>query len=140
MPFVLLWLLLWAGLCLMLSKPAACLMPRCSKGYLSVAAHCIQAAKFAIHVALGGACLWHPKLVAPALQNSDHVWVDPHILCTPAIADIDSDGVDEMVVAVSYYFDRAYYDSEVSLLPYALPTAPSWATEGFTCVMTLCLW
>eukprot|EP00891_Asterochloris_glomerata_P005963 jgi/Astpho2/5963/e_gw1.00080.8.1_t len=42
----------------------------------------------------------------------DHVWVDPHILCTPAIADMDGDGVEEMVVAVSYYFDRAYYDSE----------------------------
>ena len=56
-----------------------------------------------------------PQL-SPALQSSDYVWVDPHILCTPAIADIDGDGVEEMVVAVSYYFDRAYYDSEVSPL------------------------
>ena len=70
--------------------------------------------------------------VAPALQNSDHVWVDPHILCTPAIADIDGDGVEEMVVAVSYYFDRAYYENEVSLLPRAPRTGPRWATEGFT--------
>ena len=62
--------------------------------------------------------------VAPALQNSDHVWVDPHILCTPAIADIDSDGVEEMVVAVSYYFDRAYYDSEVSPPFEQLPAGP----------------
>ncbi|KAJ3682677.1 hypothetical protein LUZ60_012904 [Juncus effusus] len=40
----------------------------------------------------------------------DFVNVDSHILSTPVIADIDRDGVDEMVVAVSYFFDREYYD------------------------------
>jgi hypothetical protein len=38
------------------------------------------------------------------------VYLDPHILCTPSIADIDGDGRDELVVAVSYFFDREYYD------------------------------
>ncbi|KAK9817910.1 hypothetical protein WJX72_004192 [[Myrmecia] bisecta] len=38
------------------------------------------------------------------------VYLDPHIMCTPAIADIDGDGQDELVVAVSYFFDREYYD------------------------------
>ncbi|KAL5550133.1 hypothetical protein UlMin_000309 [Ulmus minor] len=43
----------------------------------------------------------------------DYVNVDAHLLCTPVIADIDKDGVDEMVIAVSYFFDHEYYaDSE----------------------------
>ncbi|XP_062166288.1 protein DEFECTIVE IN EXINE FORMATION 1 [Alnus glutinosa] len=43
----------------------------------------------------------------------DYVNIDSHILCTPVIADIDNDGVSEMVVAVSYFFDHEYYaDSE----------------------------
>ncbi|EPS71130.1 hypothetical protein M569_03629, partial [Genlisea aurea] len=40
----------------------------------------------------------------------DYVQIDAHILCTPVIADIDNDGISEMVVAVSYFFDREYYD------------------------------
>ncbi|GIL89184.1 hypothetical protein Vretimale_18615 [Volvox reticuliferus] len=39
-----------------------------------------------------------------------YVYVDPHIMTTPAIADIDGDGHDELVVAVSYFYDREYYD------------------------------
>ncbi|KAK7834265.1 protein DEFECTIVE IN EXINE FORMATION 1 [Quercus suber] len=43
----------------------------------------------------------------------DYVHIDSHILCTPVIADIDNDGVSEMIVAVSYFFDQEYYaDSE----------------------------
>ncbi|CAN0879812.1 Protein DEFECTIVE IN EXINE FORMATION 1 [Linum grandiflorum] len=41
----------------------------------------------------------------------DYVNVDAHILSTPVIADIDKDGVSEMVVAVSYFFDHEYYDN-----------------------------
>ncbi|KAM5560339.1 hypothetical protein ABKV19_021482 [Rosa sericea] len=41
----------------------------------------------------------------------DYVNVDAHILCTPVIADVDNDGVSEMVVAVSYFFDHEYYDN-----------------------------
>lgn len=40
----------------------------------------------------------------------DYVNIDSHILCTPVIADIDNDGVSEMIVAVSYFFDHEYYD------------------------------
>lgn len=36
----------------------------------------------------------------------DYVNIDSHILCTPVIADIDSDGIQEMIVAVSYFFDH----------------------------------
>ncbi|GFP86256.1 hypothetical protein PHJA_000769400 [Phtheirospermum japonicum] len=41
----------------------------------------------------------------------DYVHIDAHVLCTPVIADIDNDGVAEMIVAVSYFFDREYYDN-----------------------------
>ncbi|GER36585.1 defective in exine formation [Striga asiatica] len=41
----------------------------------------------------------------------DYVHIDAHVLCTPVIADIDKDGVFEMIVAVSYFFDREYYDN-----------------------------
>lgn len=41
----------------------------------------------------------------------DYVEIDAHVLCTPVIADIDKDGVSEMIVAVSYFFDREYYDN-----------------------------
>ncbi|KAI4324423.1 hypothetical protein MLD38_029915 [Melastoma candidum] len=41
----------------------------------------------------------------------DFVDVDAHILNTPVIADIDNDGVMEMVVAASFFFDREYYDN-----------------------------
>ena len=37
---------------------------------------------------------------------ADHVLVDAHVLGTPALGDVDGDGEDELVVAVSYFFDR----------------------------------
>ncbi|XP_042461489.1 protein DEFECTIVE IN EXINE FORMATION 1-like [Zingiber officinale] len=44
-------------------------------------------------------------------KAEDYVSIDSHILCTPVIADIDNDGTQEMVVAVSYFFDREYYEN-----------------------------
>lgn len=44
-------------------------------------------------------------------KAEDYVQIDSHILCTPVIADIDNDGVSEMIVAVSYFFDHEYYDN-----------------------------
>ncbi|KAG7027384.1 Protein DEFECTIVE IN EXINE FORMATION 1 [Cucurbita argyrosperma subsp. argyrosperma] len=41
----------------------------------------------------------------------EYVDIDAHLLCTPVIADIDNDGVSEMIVAVSYFFDHEYYDN-----------------------------
>ncbi|KAG6427625.1 hypothetical protein SASPL_111871 [Salvia splendens] len=41
----------------------------------------------------------------------DFVHIDAHVLCTPVIADIDHDGVFEMIIAVSYFFDHEYYDN-----------------------------
>lgn len=42
--------------------------------------------------------------------EQEFVYLDAHILCTPAIADIDADQHDELVVAVSYFYDKEYYD------------------------------
>nr|GMC69290.1 protein DEFECTIVE IN EXINE FORMATION 1 [Ipomoea batatas] len=44
-------------------------------------------------------------------KMENYVNVDAHVLCTPVIADIDKDGVSELVVAVSYFFDHEYYDN-----------------------------
>ncbi|MBA0726617.1 hypothetical protein Golax_002434 [Gossypium laxum] len=44
-------------------------------------------------------------------KREDYVNIDSHILSTPVIADIDKDGVSEMIVAVSYFFDHEYYDN-----------------------------
>lgn len=46
------------------------------------------------------------------VDPGDHqmVYVDPHILATPTIADTNNDGfANELVVPVSYYFDPFYY-------------------------------
>ncbi|KAJ0987858.1 hypothetical protein J5N97_006214 [Dioscorea zingiberensis] len=48
-------------------------------------------------------------------KMEDYVNIDSHILCTPVIADIDNDGIQEMVVAVSYFFDREYYENQEHL-------------------------
>ncbi|XP_066365085.1 protein DEFECTIVE IN EXINE FORMATION 1-like [Miscanthus floridulus] len=42
-------------------------------------------------------------------KAEDYVSIDAHILSTPVITDIDKDGVQEMVIAVSYFFDHEYY-------------------------------
>ncbi|KAL0719806.1 hypothetical protein Bca4012_069130 [Brassica carinata] len=52
------------------------------------------------------------KWVEGQHENSeDYVNIDSQKLCTPVIADIDKDGVEEMFVAVSYFFDPEYYDN-----------------------------
>lgn len=43
--------------------------------------------------------------------EEEYVYVDAHLLCTPAAADIDNDGRVELVLAVSYFYDREYYDN-----------------------------
>jgi hypothetical protein len=47
---------------------------------------------------------------AAAGRGGDHVWVDAHVLATPAIGDVDGDGHPEVVVPVSYFFDPAQYE------------------------------
>ena len=42
-------------------------------------------------------------------KEEGYVFVDAHVLCTPIIADLDRDGHDEIIFAVSYYFDKEQY-------------------------------
>lgn len=55
---------------------------------------------------------YQPEKRLSGLDSSDpeYVYVDPHILATPVIADTNGDGVEnELVIPVSYYFDPFYY-------------------------------
>ena len=49
-------------------------------------------------------------------NDPDSVLVDPHVLATPLITDVDGDGVHaEIVVPVSYYFDAHHYGNPANL-------------------------
>lgn len=39
----------------------------------------------------------------------EYVWIDAHVMASPAIGDIDGDGREELVVPVSYFFDPGDY-------------------------------
>lgn len=64
-----------------------------------------------VHTGLGWEVdsFWRP----PRVPEQDHLWLDPHILANPAIADIDGDGQAELVLAVSYFFDKDQYSGTV---------------------------
>jgi hypothetical protein len=47
---------------------------------------------------------WIERMNARKLPGD--VFIDPHVLHTPVIADLDGDGKYEIIVPVSYYFDR----------------------------------
>eukprot|EP01133_Synstelium_polycarpum_P000363 gene363-421_t len=42
-------------------------------------------------------------------KSDAHIWMDAHIFAAPVVADIDLDGIMELIVPVSYYFDQEYY-------------------------------
>lgn len=44
-------------------------------------------------------------------HESEYVYVDAHVLATPAIADIDGDGHEELVLSVSYFYDKCVRDA-----------------------------
>jgi hypothetical protein len=66
------------------------------------------------------------------VREDGFVFVDPHILCNPAIGDIDADGHDELVVAVSYFFDQEYYSDPVRPL-----ASSATQTARFTCLLNV---
>jgi hypothetical protein len=47
--------------------------------------------------------------------DNEHIFIDAHVLHTPVIADLDGDKHDELIVPVSYYFDRCGSEKMVYL-------------------------
>jgi hypothetical protein len=48
-------------------------------------------------------------------KSKKYVYIDAHILSTPIIRDLDDDGKDELILSVSYYFDKEYYSDPQNL-------------------------
>jgi len=48
-------------------------------------------------------------------NDSNFVFVDPHVLGSPALADVNGDGHMEVIMAVSYYFDKTEYSDKENL-------------------------
>ncbi|KAL9651440.1 hypothetical protein ABK040_001388 [Willaertia magna] len=46
-------------------------------------------------------------------NGKEYITVDSHVLSTPVIADIDNDGVEELIVSTSYYYDKEYYNQNM---------------------------
>ena len=47
-----------------------------------------------------------------AAPRSEYVAVTPHLLANPLAFDVDGDGADEILLAVSYFFDASLYSAE----------------------------
>ena len=48
------------------------------------------------------------------VDGDEYVLIDAHVLSTPVLADVEGDGGMEIIVAVSYYYDKQYYaDNDV---------------------------
>ena len=59
----------------------------------------------------------HKRRPSGVTEDPSFVFIDPHILATPVLADMNGDGVtDELVVPVSYYFDPNFYGAHPSRL------------------------
>ncbi len=57
-----------------------------------------------------------PRLSGIDPKDPNYVYVDPHVLATPLIADTDGDGTHtELVIPVSYYFDPYHYGNAAEL-------------------------
>ena len=46
-------------------------------------------------------------------NDSNYVYVDPHVLASPTLADVNNDGNVEIIIPVSYYFDREEHPGNV---------------------------
>ena len=57
--------------------------------------------------------------IRPSGLSSDKstVFVDPHILSTPFIADFNNDGLEEeLVIAANFYFEEERYEKRMTIL------------------------
>lgn len=53
-------------------------------------------------------------------KDSEHVFVDAHVLGTPSLADANNDGHEDLVLSVSYFFDEDDFNS----FPHRFPHVP----------------
>eukprot|EP01080_Neovahlkampfia_damariscottae_P010387 gene10387-2916_t len=49
------------------------------------------------------------------MNKKKFAYIDGHILSTPIIIDLDNDGHDELIVPVSYYYDKEFYSDPVNM-------------------------
>ena len=49
---------------------------------------------------------YFPFYMDAQTNDSNYVFIDPHLLSTPTLADINGDGKVDVIMAVSYYFDK----------------------------------
>jgi outer membrane protein assembly factor BamB len=47
-------------------------------------------------------------------REEGFVFVDPHVMATPALADVNGDGIPELIISVSYFFDEDDYANHPS--------------------------
>ena len=47
--------------------------------------------------------------MAGMYNDTNFVFIDPHVLCSPLLTDVNGDGQMEVIMAVSYYFDAEKY-------------------------------
>ena len=45
-----------------------------------------------------------------SMNDTNSLFIDAHVLASPTIADVNGDGYQEMIIPISYYFDKAKYD------------------------------
>ena len=51
----------------------------------------------------------------------EFVYVDAHLLSTPTIIDLDNDGSDDMIIPVSYFFDKYVQNMQLTILENTMP-------------------
>ncbi len=59
--------------------------------------------------------LWQDEEFEGARHSAQpgFVDVDAHVMSNPVFADLDGDGVEELIVAASFFYDKDYYDAPV---------------------------
>ena len=80
---------------------------------------------------------YFPFYMDAQTNDSNYVYIDPHVLSTPTLADINGDGKVDVIMAVSYYFDKksgSSFDFEPDMYV-AGKQAPSYSPSKFSRIL-----